>query len=198
MVRVHGPETAMVDLERIERAVREMIEAIGEDPEREGLRETPRRVAEMYGELFSGLGRDPRSVLKTFYAEEGEDVVILRDIQFFSLCEHHFLPFFGRAHVGYLPNGAIAGLSKIPRAVEILARRPQVQERLTDQVAESILEALNAHGVAAVIEAEHFCLSMRGVNKPGTKVVTSAVRGDFPNGAATRAELLAMVQGRSR
>lgn len=188
----------MVDRERIERAVREIIEAIGEDPEREGLRETPRRVAEMYGELFSGLGHDPAAVLKSFCARGGEDVVILRDIPFFSLCEHHFLPFFGVAHVGYLPNGAIAGLSKIPRAVDVLARRPQVQERLTEQVAESILEALDANGVAVVIEAEHFCLSMRGVKKPGTKVVTSAVRGAFRKGAVARAEFLAMVQGNSR
>ena len=187
-----------MDQQRIERAVREIIEAIGEDPEREGLRDTPRRVAEMYSELFSGLGRDPRSVLKSFYSEGAEDVVILRDIPFYSLCEHHFLPFFGVAHVGYLPNGAIAGLSKIPRAVEVLARRPQVQERLTEQAAEAILEALSADGVAVVIEAEHFCLSMRGVNKPGTKVVTSAVRGPFKKGAVGRAEFLAMVQGKSR
>ncbi len=198
MVQARTRGASIVDQERIECAVREIIEAIGEDPEREGLRETPRRVAEMYGELFAGLGRDPRSVLKSFCAAGGEDVVILRDIPFFSLCEHHFLPFFGHAHVGYLPNGTITGLSKIPRAVEVLARRPQVQERLTEQVAESILEALDADGVAVVIEAEHFCLSMRGVNKPRTKVVTSAVRGPFRKGAVARAEFLAMVQGKSR
>ena len=192
------PIITVIDQQRIERAVLEIIEAIGEDPEREGLRETPRRVAEMYAELFSGLGRDPRSVLKVFYADGAEDVVILRDIPFFSLCEHHFLPFFGLAHVGYLPSGAIAGLSKIPRAIEVLARRPQVQERLTEQVAEAILEALDADGVAVVVEAEHFCLSMRGVNKPGTKVETSAVRGPFRKGAVARAEFLAMVQGKPR
>lgn len=186
----------MVDRARIAEAMRQIIEAIGEDVQREGLAETPRRIAEMYDELFSGLSRDPLEVLRGGFREEDDEPVILRDIPFYSLCEHHFLPFYGVAHVGYIPNGRLVGISKIARALDILARRPQVQERLTRQLADCILEALDADGVGVVLEAEHLCLSMRGAHKPGTRVVTLAVRGRFRKGAFARSELLALVQGR--
>jgi len=184
-----------VDQERIARAVREILEAIGEEPGREGLRETPRRIAEMYEELFAGLHQDPREVLTTGFQEPHREMVILKNIPFYSLCEHHFLPFHGRAHVGYVPEGRIAGASKIARAVDILARRPQLQERLTGQIADAIMEGLSPDGVAVVIEAEHLCMTMRGVQKPGTTLVTSAIRGGFRRRAVTRAEFLALVRG---
>jgi len=184
-----------VDQERVARAVREILEAIGEDPAREGLRETPRRIAEMYEELFAGLHQDPREVLSTGFQEPHREMVILKNIPFYSLCEHHFLPFHGRAHVGYVPEGRIAGASKIARAVDILARRPQLQERLTGQIADAIMEGLSPDGVAVVIEAEHLCMTMRGVQKPGTTLVTSAIRGGFRRRAVTRAEFLALVRG---
>ena len=184
-----------VDQERIARAVREILEAIGEDPAREGLVETPRRIAEMYEELFAGLHQDPREVLTTGFQEPHREMVILKNIPFYSLCEHHFLPFHGRAHVGYVPEGRIAGASKIARAVDILARRPQLQERLTGQIADAIMEGLSPDGVAVVIEAEHLCMTMRGVQKPGTTLVTSAIRGGFRRRAVTRAEFLALVRG---
>jgi GTP cyclohydrolase I len=186
----------VVDRARIAEAMRQIIEAIGEDVQREGLAETPRRIAEMYDELFSGLSRDPLEVLRGGFREEDDEPVILRDIPFYSLCEHHFLPFYGVAHVGYIPNGRLVGISKIARALEILARRPQVQERLTRQLADCILEALDADGVGVVLEAEHLCLSMRGAHKPGTRVVTLAVRGPFRKGAFARSEFLALVQGK--
>ncbi|MCJ7511313.1 MAG: GTP cyclohydrolase I FolE [Dehalococcoidia bacterium] len=176
--------------------MRQIIDAIGEDPEREGLAETPRRIAAMYADLFSGLERDPLEVLRSGFREENDGPVILRDIPFYSLCEHHFLPFYGVAHVGYIPDGRLVGISKIARALDILARRPQVQERLTRQLADCILEALNADGVGVVLEAEHFCLSMRGAHKPGARVVTSAVRGPIDKGTFARSEFLALVQGR--
>jgi GTP cyclohydrolase I len=185
----------LVDRDKIAAAVREIIDAIGEDPQREGLAGTPRRIAEMYGELFAGLCQDPREVLGGGFSETKEDVVILRDIPFYSLCEHHFLPFYGSAHVGYIPNGRLVGISKIARALDILAKRPQVQERLTRQMADAILEALDADGVAVVLRAEHMCLSMRGVRKPGSRVVTSAVRGSFAKGSVSRGEFLALVHG---
>ena len=185
----------MIDRGRIAAAVREIIDAIGEDPQREGLVETPRRIADMYSELFAGLGQDPREVLNSGFSDASQDVVILRDIPFYSLCEHHFLPFFGLAHVGYVPNGRLVGVSKIGRALDILAKRPQVQERLTRQLADALLEALNADGVAVVLQAEHLCLSMRGARKPGSKMVTSAVRGPFAKGSVGRSEFLALVQG---
>ena len=186
---------AAVDQERIARAVREILEAISEDPAREGLVETPRRIAEMYEELFAGLHQDPREVLTTGFQEPHREMVILKNIPFYSLCEHHFLPFHGRAHVGYVPEGRIAGASKIARAVDILARRPQLQERLTGQIADAIMEGLSPDGVAVVIEAEHLCMTMRGVQKPGTTLVTSAIRGGFRRRAVTRAEFLALVRG---
>jgi GTP cyclohydrolase I len=185
----------LIDRGKIAAAVREIIDAIGEDPEREGLAETPRRMADMYGELFAGLCQDPREVLAGGFSDVSEDVVILRDIPFYSLCEHHFLPFYGSAHVGYIPNGRLLGISKVARALDILAKRPQVQERLTRQMADALVEALGADGVAVVLEAEHFCLSMRGAQKPGTRVVTSAVRGPFAKGSVGRSEFLALIQG---
>ena len=175
--------------------MREIIDAMGEDPQREGLADTPRRIADMYAELFAGLCHDPREVLSGGFSDVSEDMVILRDIPFYSLCEHHFLPFFGSAHVGYVPNGRLVGISKIARALDILAKRPQVQERLTRQMADALLEALDADGVAVVLEAEHLCLSMRGARKPGSRVVTSAVRGPFAKGSVGRGQFLALVQG---
>ncbi|MGQ9573006.1 MAG: GTP cyclohydrolase I FolE [Dehalococcoidia bacterium] len=186
----------MIDRARIAEAVQQIIAAIGDDPQREGLADTPRRIAEMYAELFSGLDRDPLEVLRHGFREDNDELVILRDIPFYSLCEHHFLPFFGVAHVGYVPNGRLVGISKIARALDILAKRPQVQERLTRQLADCLLEALDADAVGVVLEAEHLCLSMRGACKPGTRVVTSAVRGPFAKGTFARSELLALVQGK--
>ncbi len=187
---------SVVDQERVQDAVRQIIRAIGEDPHRQGLSETPRRIAQMYAELFSGLQQDPRQLLEGTLEEEHKEMVILKDIPFYSLCEHHFLPFHGVAHVGYVPQGRVVGLSKLARVVDVLARRPQVQERLTSQIADTIMEALRPDGVAVVIEAEHLCLSMRGVQKPGSRVVTSAVRGAFRRRAVTRSEFLALVRGR--
>ena len=184
-----------VDQAGVREAVRRILEAIGEAPAREGLVETPRRIAEMYEELFAGLHQDPREVLTTGFQESHREMVILKNIPFYSLCEHHFLPFHGRAHVGYVPEGRIAGASKIARAVDILARRPQLQERLTGQIADAIMEGLSPDGVAVVIEAEHLCMTMRGVQKPGTTLVTSAIRGGFRRRAVTRAEFLALVRG---
>jgi GTP cyclohydrolase I len=186
----------VVDRVRIAEAMRQIIEAIGEDPQREGLAETPRRIGDMYAYFFSGLERDPVEVLRSGFQGEKDEPVVLRDIPFYSLCEHHFLPFYGVAHVGYIPNGRLVGISKIARALDILARRPQIQERLTCQLADCILEALDADGVGVVVEAEHLCMSMRGVHKPGTRVVTFAVQGPFRKGIFARSEFLAMVQGR--
>lgn len=187
---------AGIDQERIAHAVREMIEAIGEEPNREGLVGTPRRIGEMFAELFSGLHQDPRAVLAAGFDELHKEMVVLKNIPFYSLCEHHFLPFHGQAHVGYVPEGRIVGVSKIARTVDILAHRPQMQERLTSQIADTIMEALRPDGVAVVIEAEHLCLTMRGVQKPGTVMITSAIRGGFRRRGVTRAEFLALVQGR--
>jgi len=184
-----------VDQAAVREAVRRIIEAIGEDPEREGLRDTPRRIAESYAELFAGVHQDPRDVLSAFFEESHREMVILRDIPFYSLCEHHFLPFHGRAHVGYVPEGRVVGASKIARVVDILARRPQMQERLTGQIADAISDALTPDGVAVIIEAEHLCMTMRGVQKPGTTLVTSATRGGFRRRSMTRAEFLSLVRG---
>ena len=184
-----------VDQAGVRDAVRRIIEAIGEDPSREGLLDTPRRIAEMYEELFTGLHQDPREVLSTSFQESHREMVILKNIPFYSLCEHHFLPFHGQAHVGYVPKGRIVGASKIARVVDILARRPQLQERLTGQVADAITDGLSPDGVAVVIEAEHLCMTMRGVQKPGTTLITSAIRGAFRRRAVTRSEFLALVRG---
>ena len=186
----------MVNKKKVEQAVLDMIEAIGEDPKREGLKDTPRRVADMYAELFVGLDLDPKQELVVGFDEGHHEMVILKDIPFYSMCEHHFLPFFGLAHVGYIPKGRIVGASKLARAVEILAKRPQLQERLTSQIAEAVVDALAPNGVGVVIQAEHMCMTLRGVKKPGSKVVTSAMRGLFRTNPATRAEFMSLVQGR--
>ncbi|MBZ4665709.1 GTP cyclohydrolase I FolE [Mahella sp.] len=186
----------MVDEQKIERAMRMMIEAIGEDPEREGLKDTPKRVARMYAELFSGIEEDPRKYLEVWFNEDHEEMVLVKDIPFYSMCEHHFLPFVGKAHVAYIPTkGKVTGLSKLARVVESLARRPQLQERLTSQVADILMECLDPQGVVVVIEAEHMCMSMRGVKKPGTTTITSAVRGIFRRDARSRAEAFALIKG---
>lgn len=182
--------TFEVDLPRIEKAVREILIAVGEDPDREGLLETPARVARMYRELLSGLHQDPRVHLKKFFTEKYDEVVVVRDISFNSLCEHHMLPFMGKAHVGYLPNGKVIGLSKLARLVEVISKRPQVQERMTETVADLLEEELDVRGVAVVIEASHSCMTMRGIRKPGSLCVTSAMRGKFRENATTRAEVM--------
>ena len=182
-------------LARIERAVREIIEAIGEDPAREGLLDTPARVARMYAELFEGLRIDPTQYLKVGFEAGHDEMVILRDIPFYSVCEHHFMPFHGIAAVGYIPDGRVVGVSKLARLVEGYARRPQLQERLTGQVADALMETLRPDGVAVVIEAEHLCMTQRGVKKPGSRMVTSATRGLFRQNQVTRAEFLSLVRG---
>jgi len=174
--------------------IRRMIALLGEDPDREGLIETPRRIAAMYQELFEGLHQNPEDVLAVGFEEGHDEMVILREIPFYSMCEHHFLPFHGQAHVGYMPNGRIVGLSKIARAVEILARRPQVQERLTTQIADCVEQVLDASGVGVVIEAEHLCMTARGIRKPGSRMVTSAMRGLFRDDANTRQEFLGFLR----
>jgi len=186
----------LADLKRIERAVAQIIKAIGEDPRREGLRETSRRIAEMYADLFSGIGADPRQELEVGFEEGHRELVIIKDIPFYSLCEHHFLPFYGVAHIGYMPSGRVAGISKIARVLEVLARRPQLQERLTAQVADTLVDGLKPEGVAVVIQAEHLCMVMRGIKKPGSSIVTSATRGSFRRRTATRAEFLSLIQNR--
>jgi GTP cyclohydrolase I len=184
----------VIDQEKIKKAVEQIVVAIGEDPQREGLVETPSRIAQMYAEIFRGLGEDPKEVLAVgFEDEKHEEMVVLKDIPFYSMCEHHFLPFHGLAHVGYIPRGRLVGISKLARVVEILARRPQLQERLTGQVADTIMEALAARGVGVVIEAEHLCMTMRGIRKPGSRLVTSANRGIFRTQAATRAEFFSIL-----
>ena len=181
-----------IDKGRIEKAVREVLEAIGEDPDREGLRRTPERVAEMYAELFAGLHDSPDQHLAVTFAADHDEMVMVKDIPLYSLCEHHLTPFAGKAHVAYIPNesGRITGLSKLARLVDSYSRRPQVQERLTTQIADEIERSLEPRGVLVVIEAEHLCMSMRGVQKPGTTTITSAVRGLFRDSAATRAEAM--------
>jgi len=190
-----GEEQA-VDESRVEKAIRELILAIGEDPQREGLRDTPRRVGEMYAELFRGLDVDPKEELTIGFEEGHREMVILRDIPFYSMCEHHLLPFYGVAHVGYIPNenGRVVGASKLARVVDILARRPQLQERLTRQVADTIVEALQPEGAAVIVEGEHLCMVMRGIKKPGSFIITSAMRGLFRRRAATRAEFLSLLR----
>lgn len=183
-----------VDHAKIEQAVRMILEAVGEDPDREGLLETPARVARMYEEIFSGLGQDPRDHFTVIFSEDHEELVLVKDIPFFSVCEHHLVPFFGKAHVGYIPRGGrVTGLSKLARAVDAVARRPQLQERITSTVADAIMERLEPHGVVVVVEAEHMCMTMRGVKKPGSKTVTSAVRGVFILDAAARAEAFSLI-----
>lgn len=184
---------APIDLARTAETVRALLGSIGEDPDRPGLRDTPDRIARMYAELFEGLGQDPAAALSVMFEEGHDEMVVLRDIPFYSMCEHHLLPFHGTAAVGYLPNGRIVGLSKLARAVEIFARRPQVQERLTAQLADCIAEVLDAKGVGVVIEAEHLCMTARGVRKPGARMVTSAMRGRFRSDVNTRQEFLGLI-----
>ncbi|MFQ5987837.1 MAG: GTP cyclohydrolase I FolE [Dehalococcoidia bacterium] len=186
----------MVDQRKVEEAVLSIIEAIGEDPKRQGLVGTPSRIAEMYAELFMGIDLDPREELTVSFEEGHHEMVILRDIPFYSMCEHHLLPFYGVVHIGYIPKGSVVGASKLARVVEILSKRPQLQERLTTQIAETIVEALQPDGVAVVIQAEHMCMTIRGVKKPGSNVITSATRGLFRTRAATRSEFMSLVQGR--
>lgn len=184
-----------VDAVRIERAFREIIEAIGEDAGREGLLETPARVARMYAELFEGLRIDPKSLLAVTFDVAHDEMVILKDIPFYSICEHHFMPFHGVAAVGYIPDGKVVGLSKLARLVEAYARRPQIQEQLTGQIADALMDALRPDGVAVIIEAEHLCMTQRGVKKPGSRMVTSATRGVFRDHDITRGEFLSLVRG---
>ena len=187
-----------VDQARIERAVREILLAIGEDPDRDGLRDTPARVGRAYAEQFSGLRGEPEDVLTTVFDADHDEMVLVRDIELYSTCEHHLTPFFGFAHVGYIPNekGQITGLSKLARLVDLYARRPQVQERMTSQIADALMTVLEPSGVIVVIEAEHLCMSMRGVRKPGAKTVTSAVRGIIRESDRTRAEAMSLLLGR--
>lgn len=186
-----------MDKEKIIKAVEMIIEAVGENPNREGLIGTPNRVANMYAELFGGLHQDPRKHLQTCFVEDGHDeIVLVKDISFYSMCEHHFLPFYGKAHVAYLPSGGrIVGLSKLVRVIETVSRRPQLQERLTSNIADIITEELDPKGVVVVIEAEHLCMSIRGVGKPGAVTVTSAVRGLFRRNPSSRVEVFSLIQG---
>jgi GTP cyclohydrolase I len=184
-----------MDIAKIEQGVRMILEGIGEDPSREGLRKTPERVAKLYAECFAGLYGDPAEYFETTFDEHHEEMVLVRDIPFYSMCEHHLAPFFGKAHVAYIPSadGRICGISKLARLVDVYAKRPQVQERLTGQIADTLIEQLHPQGVIVVMEAEHLCMSMRGVKKPGAKTTTSAVRGLFERNHATRAEALSLI-----
>lgn len=187
-----------MDRQKIMSAIEMILEAIGEDPQREGLRDTPRRVADMYAEIFTGLDKDPREHLSVGFEEQHKEMIVLRDIPFTGMCEHHLLPFVGKAHVGYIPAGRIVGLSKLARVVEGFARRPQLQERLTSQIADAIDDAIRPTGVGVVIEAQHFCMIMRGVKKPGSVMVTSAMRGLFRNNPPTRSEFLGFIRDNTR
>jgi GTP cyclohydrolase IA len=191
-------DSPAVDQARIEGAVREILLAIGEDPDRDGLRDTPARVARAYAEQFAGMREEPEDVLTTVFDADHDEMVLVRDIELYSTCEHHLVPFFGFAHVGYIPNekGQITGLSKLARLVDLYARRPQVQERMTTQIADALMSVLEPSGVIVVIEAEHLCMSMRGVRKPGAKTVTSAVRGIIRESDRTRAEAMSLLLGR--
>jgi GTP cyclohydrolase I len=184
-----------VDHQRIRAAVREILLAVGEDPDREGLQDTPDRVARMYAELFSGLRQDPRQLLEKTFTQKYDEVVLVKDIEFASMCEHHLLPFTGRAHIAYLPKGKIVGLSKLARVVEVLSHRPQVQERMTEELADLLMHELDARGVAVIVEASHSCMTVRGVRKENSLCTTSAMRGAFKDNQSTRAELMALVYG---
>ena len=180
---------------QIAEAVRLILEAIGENPNREGLLDTPKRVAKMYEEVFSGLNEDPKQHFETIFSEDHEELVLVKYIPFYSMCEHHLVPFFGKAHVAYIPqNGRVTGLSKLARAVEAVAKRPQLQERITSTIADSMMEKLDPHGVMVVVEAEHMCMTMRGVKKPGSKTVTTAVRGVLADDAVARSEVLSLIK----
>ena len=191
------PNHQTIDKKKIREAVHLLLEGIGEDPDREGLRETPERVARMYEEIFGQGEEDPHVSLRTKFDEQHHEVVLVKDIPFFSMCEHHLMPFFGKAHVAYIPSGQIVGISKLARVVESFARRPQVQERMTSQIAEIINKELKPEGVAVVCEAVHTCMTMRGVKKPGASVITSAMRGAFRKNVSTRTEIMALIYGKS-
>jgi GTP cyclohydrolase I len=184
-----------IDYQRIRQAVREILAAVGEDPDREGLQETPDRVARMYAELFSGLHTDPAVHLEKTFTQKHDEMVLVKDIEFASCCEHHLLPFIGKAHIAYLPHGRIVGLSKLARVVDAIARRPQVQERMTEEIADLIMARLKPRGVAVIVEADHTCMTIRGVRKPGAKTITSSMRGGFLQHSATRTELMALIFG---
>ena len=188
---------ANFDRERAEAAVRELLIAVGEDPDREGLVETPARVARAYEEVFAGLREDPKVHLEKSFSENHRELVLVRDIPIYSTCEHHLVPFYGQAHIGYIPGpeGKVTGLSKLARVADMYAKRPQVQERLTSQIANALVEVLHAQSVIVVIECEHLCMAMRGIRKPGATTTTSAVRGGFQNNAASRAEVLSLIRG---
>jgi GTP cyclohydrolase I len=186
---------AGVDQERIQAAVREILLAVGEDPDREGLAETPDRVARMYAEMFAGLHQDPREHLQKTFTQKYDEVVLVKDIGFSSMCEHHLLPFAGKAHLAYLPKGKIVGLSKLARVVEVVAHRPQVQERMTEDIADLLVEELDARGVAVILEAVHTCMTIRGVRKDSSVCTTSAMRGMFRDNPSTRAELMSLIYG---
>ena len=190
--------TVAIDVPRVEAAVRELLAAIGEDPDRDGLKRTPERVARAYMEQFAGLHVDPAEILQTTFDASHEEMVLVKDIEMYSTCEHHLTPFHGVAHVGYIPNedGRITGLSKLARLVDLFAKRPQVQERLTSQIADALVRRLDPRGAIVVIEAEHLCMSMRGIRKPGARTVTSAVRGMFQSQPSTRAEAMSLILGR--
>jgi GTP cyclohydrolase IA len=190
-----GVAKSPVDQERIRRAVREILAAVGEDPDREGLLETPARVARMYAELFSGLHEDPRVHLKKVFTEKYDEVVLVKDISFNSMCEHHMLPFLGKAHIGYIPGGKVLGLSKLARVVDVVSRRPQVQERMTETIADLMVEELAPKGVAVVVEASHSCMTIRGIRKPGSICVTSAMRGIFRSHLSSRSEIMTLIYG---
>lgn len=196
MTESSGDTNTPVDKPRIERAVREILAAVGEDPDREGLQETPSRVARMYAELFGGLHQEPREHTQKFFTEKYDEVVLVRDISFNSMCEHHLLPFMGKAHIGYMPDGRVIGLSKLARVVETVARRPQVQERMTETIADLLLEELQAKGVAVVIEATHTCMTVRGIRKPGSLCVTSAMKGIFRSNLSSRSEVMTLIYGK--
>ena len=184
-----------IDLNKIEQAVAMILVAVGEDPSREGLADTPKRVAKMYEEVFAGLQEDPREYFSTVFHEEHEELVLVKDIPFYSMCEHHLVPFYGKAHIAYIPqNGVVAGLSKLARAVESVAKRPQLQERITTTIADIMMEMLGAAGVYVMVEAEHMCMTMRGVKKPGSKTVTAAARGILEEDAIKRSEVISYIQ----
>ncbi|MEN1680758.1 MAG: GTP cyclohydrolase I FolE [Planctomycetota bacterium] len=191
----HAATPTMVDLPRIERAVREILAAVGEDPDREGLLETPARVGRMYAEMFGGLHQDAREHTQKFFTERCDEMVLVKDIHFTSMCEHHLLPFTGKAHIGYLPDNRVIGLSKLARVVDVVARRPQVQERMTDSIANLLLDELGAKGVAVVVEATHSCMTIRGVRKPGSMCVTSSMKGLFRTNQSSRSEIMTLIYG---
>lgn len=190
--------SSKIDTARIEWAVREILLAVGENPDREGLKETPARVARMYTELFGGLHQDPKIHTQKYFSEPYDEIVLVRDISFNSMCEHHLLPFMGKVHIGYLPAGRVLGLSKLARVVETISHRPQVQERMTEEIANLLISELKVKGVGVVIEAVHTCMTIRGVRKPGSLCVTSAMKGTFRRYASTRAEFLALINGLNR